>query len=441
MNELRPYSVAEQLSDLIQIRTVSAPDERDEAEFERFRQRLAELYPNLHRSAERVELPGGSLLFRLPGQSADRPLVLMAHYDVVPAPAEGWQADPFGGLIADGCVHGRGALDDKGSLVGICAAVEQLLGEDWKPAQDVYLSFGADEEVFGSGAPHAVNWLREQCVEPWLVLDEGGAVVDDAFPLTRGSQALIAIVEKGTVDVTLMAAAPGGHASTPAPNNAVTQLARAITAINDNPAPARLSGPVITMLQAMAQVMPFPLRSVLARAELIKVPLAILLSRLGPETAATVRTTMAVTRVNGSEANNVIASQARANVNVRLAVDDDLEQLRRRIEDLVSPFGVQIESMRGSNPPPISRTDHEPWRQLLRVLRHWEPELHPVPYVQNGGTDSRHFTAICDAVYRFAPLTMSRAQRTSVHAENEFVTEASLERAVQFYRTLLTVLW
>ena len=105
----------------------------------------------------------------------------MAHLDVVPVEGE-WQHGAFSGDIEDGIIWGRGTLDDKGALVAVAEAVEVLLERGHVPAQDVWLSFGCDEEVFGQAAPMAVEELRSRGVRPWIVVDEGGAIAGDAFP-------------------------------------------------------------------------------------------------------------------------------------------------------------------------------------------------------------------------------------------------------------------
>ncbi|WP_293785236.1 M20/M25/M40 family metallo-hydrolase [uncultured Aeromicrobium sp.] len=429
---------AERLSRLIQCRTISAPEERDESEFERFRTTFADLYPRLHSALQLTLFEGGSLLFRWPGASADRPIVLMAHYDVVPAPPEQWQSDPFEGQIRDGRVHGRGALDDKGPLVTVAEAVESLLAEGFVPAHDVYLSFGADEEVFGAGAATIVEHLAAAGVRPWLVCDEGGAVVEGALPGVTGKTAMIAIVEKGTVDVEVLARGAGGHASTPPRGGATARLAEAITRIERRPAPPRLTEPVALMLTTMAERARGPLAVLYRNVGRAPRPVAALLARLGPETAAMVRTTIAVTQLSGSPARNVLATEARAVLNVRLLVGDTKTALVERLTRLLRGLDVQIVSVHGDDPPPVSRTDNDAWQAMVDALAASMPEVLAVPYAQTGGTDSRHFTRISDSVYRFAPLFMSRAQRDSIHAPNEYVEIAALERGVAFFRALLT---
>lgn len=429
-------AAAQHLAQLIACRTVSAADERDEAEFVRFRETFARLYPRLHEQLE-LTMVGGSMLFRWAGASAERPVVLMAHYDVVPAPAEAWSRDPFDGAVVDGVVWGRGALDDKGHLVAVAEAVERLLAEDFVPAHDVYLSFGDDEEVFGTAAGKVVDHLAAAGVRPWLVNDEGGAVVEGAFPGVQGPTAMVAIVEKGTVDVELVARGAGGHASTPPREGATARLARAIVRLEENPAPARLSPPVVEMMHHLAELTPAPMGAVLRRVDRVNRPVASLLGRLGPETNAIARTTMAVTRLSGSPASNVLAQEARATVNVRLAVGDTVDQLVTRLEALLKGLDVEVASARGANPPPVSRTDNEAFALLRSTVADVFDGTPTVPYVQNGGTDSRHFTRISDAVYRFSPFDMTRAQRDAIHAADEHLRVESLERGVTFFERLL----
>lgn len=223
------------LGELIRFRTVSAwhgapgRAEVDEA-FAAFPGRLEQLYPLLHRHLDRERVDGTGLLFRWRGASALDPLVLMAHWDVVPAPeapqewaAAGRDTDPFAGVeeSVDGApaVRGRGALDDKGALVTVLEAVENLLAAGFTPEHDVWLAFGGDEEVGGHHAAALSALLRSrllaQGTEPWLVLDEGGAVVPSPLSFVRATCAMVGLAEKGQAQLRLTASGAGGHASHP----------------------------------------------------------------------------------------------------------------------------------------------------------------------------------------------------------------------------------
>ena len=157
-----PRAVAK-LQALVQIPTVSyrEPERVDTAAFDAFVEELARQFPLLHERLELTRVHTHGLLFHWRGASDERPVVLMAHLDVVPVEGT-WQHDAFSGAVVDGQIWGRGTLDDKGCLVGICEAVETLLERDFTPAQDVWLSFGCDEEVFGTAAELAVAELERR---------------------------------------------------------------------------------------------------------------------------------------------------------------------------------------------------------------------------------------------------------------------------------------
>src|SRR6218665_2476765 len=169
---------------MIQLPTVSAElDERGSTPFEEFVSLIAEQYPLVHEHLSLQRPTDLGLLFHLRGPGDGDPLVLMAHYDVVPVDeSDDWTHPPFDGVIADGIVYGRGALDDKGPLIVVIEAVENLLASGFAPARDVYLSFGGNEETYGAAAEQIARVLRERGIVPWLVVDEGGAVVDAPLP-------------------------------------------------------------------------------------------------------------------------------------------------------------------------------------------------------------------------------------------------------------------
>ncbi|WP_136036804.1 M20/M25/M40 family metallo-hydrolase, partial [Microbacterium sp. K35] len=225
---VRP-GIAERLARMIRLPTVSAElDERGLAPFEEFAALLAELYPRTHAELTLERHTDLGLLFHWAGTGAvtGGPVVLMAHYDVVPVDeSDAWTHPPFAGVIADGSVHGRGALDDKGPLIVVLEAVENLLTDGFRPPRDVYLSFGGNEETYGRAAEEIARVLRDRGIVPWLVVDEGGAVVDAPLPFVPGRAAMIGVGEKGVMTLRLSARGDGGHASAPPALTAVRRVA------------------------------------------------------------------------------------------------------------------------------------------------------------------------------------------------------------------------
>lgn len=434
--------IADRLAALVSVPTVSAERDTREPAFERFPKLLAELYPLIHERLERRVVDGTGLLYRWPGDSAEAPLILMAHWDVVPA--QQWDTgDPFHGKIIQQTggeiVIGRGALDDKGPLVVLLDAVENLLGAGFVPAHDIYIALGGDEEVMGSNASAMSDLLRQELQggKPYLVLDEGGAVTDDVLDFVQRTCAMIGLAEKGVLTVRMDASGSGGHASAPTGSEPIARLVRALQRIERNPMPARLTGTVRAMLDALRPV------SSSAAAKLLRVagrtgPLtAAALATAGNESAALVRTTVAPTRLSAGSADNVLADDASATLNCRIlpgsTVQSTLGALRRRVRD----DEITLTLVEGHDPSPESPLDDR-FDAIADALRISWPGSAPVPYLMMAASDSRHFHTWCDHVYRFAPLHMTAAQRASIHGDGECVSVDSLLRGEQFHRALIT---
>jgi carboxypeptidase PM20D1 len=427
------------LQALVRIESVSDrdPSRVDTDAFDLLLAELRTQFPLLHDQLELTRVGSHGLLFRWPGTSSDRPVVLMAHLDVVPVDESApWQHPAFSAEIVDGAVWGRGTLDDKGCVAAICEAVERLLADGHRPAQDVWLSFGCDEEVSGPTAEAAVAELVRRGVRPWLVLDEGGAVAHGAFPGVKRAVAAIGVAEKGTTGVELRVTGRGGHASTPARNGPTARLARAILKIDRNPMPARLPDTTVDLMRTLAPHLPRPLRPVLGRADRIRPLLTRALSVAGPEAAAMARTTFAITTLDGSPALNVIASSATAGVNVRVmpgdTVDDAIAHLRTVIDDV----DIEITVVERGEASPVSEVG-EPFDLVVATIASLFPDAVPAAYVMTGATDSRHFTDLCEHVYRFAPFRMTAAQRQAIHSFDEHLDVDAFLAGIDWYRLLI----
>ena len=432
--------VVEKLQALVRIPTVShvEPAQRDEAPFVAFEQEMARLFPELHARLERVEIGGHAMLWRWPGRTPAQPVVLMAHLDVVPVdPDAPWQHPAFGGDVVDGQVWGRGTLDDKGCLVAIAEAVEQLLRVGFTPARDVWLSFGSTEEVTGETAEATVAELERRGVEPWFVLDEGGAVAYGALPGVAAPLAVVGVSEKGSTTLELRVDGRGGHSSTPTRMDATARLARAVLRLDRSPMPPRLPDATLDLLVRLAPHAPAALRPLVTRAGKAPGVLARALVLAGAETAAMARTTVAVTTLSGSPAPNVIASTARAGVDVRVMPGDTVADVVAHVTRVVRDPKVRVSVVEHGEASPLSPHDDDAFRLLERTVEEVFPEAVPTPYVMMAATDSRFFTRICPRVYRFAPLRMSKTQREAIHSYDEHVGAADLADGVRWYERLL----
>ncbi len=435
--------VVEKLRALVRIPTVSQADESliDPAPFEDFRRTLAEAFPLLHERLALHRVRDDSLLFRWEGSGAGDPLVLMAHIDVVPIDESApWQHPPFGAEVHAEAIWGRGTLDDKGSLVGICAAVERLLEQGFVPARDVWLSFGAREEVSGADAAAAAEELRSRGVTPWFVLDEGGAIAHEAFPGVEPPLGVVGVSEKGTTTIELRAEGRGGHSSTPEPGGPTARIARAVVRLEKRPFAASLPEPTLEMFARIARSRRTP-RSRCARCSPTPAVLQPLVKRAlllaGAEPAALVRTTMAVTTLSGSPAHNVIASSATAAVNLRILVGDTVASATEHVRKAIADDSIRLDLVDVNEPSPVSPTDDPAFELITSTITELFEDAVPTPYVMMAATDSRYFTAICPRVYRFTPFRMTKAQRESIHSYDEHIGVEDFLDGIRWYTRLI----
>jgi carboxypeptidase PM20D1 len=438
---VRP-GAAERLSRMVQLPTVSAElEQRGLDDFDRFRDLVGELYPLIDQQLE-LELVGDlGFVYRWPGSGSGDPIVLMAHFDVVPAAAgDGWRVPPFEGRIENGSVWGRGTLDDKGPMLVILEAVENLLAVDFTPTRDVYLSFGGDEESFGSAARAIADRFEERGITPWLVLDEGGAVVDAPLPFVDVPAAMVGLGEKGVLTVRLRAVSDGGHASAPPSMTAATRVGRALTRLTPGTFPARAPRSTRAMLAAFTPRTRGGARLLLRVLTAWPWLTARVFARLGGEPAALVRTTIAPTMLQGGSAHNVLPAEASAIVNLRIAVGESIASTVRRVRRAIRDPQVAVEIVEGSEPSPESPADDARFAAIADAVGVSYPEAITAPYLMMAATDSRWFHRFAPAVYRFAPLAMTAAQRAAIHGIDEYVTIDSLERGERFHRALLTSL-
>ena len=434
--------LVDDMSAMIRCRTVSNRDESlvDWAEFEKFQNLLCERFPRIHAAATLTKLGRTGLLYHIKGESDAAPSVCMAHYDVVPVEESGWTRPAFDGFVEDGVLWGRGTLDTKGTLCGVMEALEQLLAQGYTPKNDLYLSFSGQEEIDGDCCRAIVSYLKEQGVRPAMVVDEGGAVVDHVFPGVDGQCALIGIAEKGNVSMDLGILSQGGHASTPPPHTILGQLSQAAVDMENHPFPRQLTRPVAEMFDTLGRHSTFLYRMIFANLWCFEPVLDMICKKSGGELNAMMRTTVAVTRMEGSRAYNVLPPKASMGINIRLMGSDTMESATEYLRKVINNDQISIRVVDGGNASAVSETTGEAWETLKTAIRQTWPEALVSPYLMMAGSDSRNYCAISDHVYRFSAMHLSKEERAMIHGNDERVPVATLVRTVEFYLRLLQML-
>lgn len=428
------------LATAVRFRTVSGAGRIDETAFAGLHAHLQTSFPRVHATLRREIVAGHSLLYTWPGRDASLPpLVLTGHLDVVPVEPgteARWTHPPFSGAVADGFIWGRGTLDDKVGVLGLLEAVERKLAAGYRPRRTVYLAFGHDEEIAGTGAQAMAALLKARGVRPLMVLDEGQAVVRGVLPVAP-PVALVGVAEKGYLSVELTTRGSGGHSSMPPDGGSVPRLARALQRLNDTPFPPRLIAPIAATLERTGPYMPLGRRIALANLWLAEglVTRGLLAA---PSTAAAVRTTTAMTVLTAGTKDNVLPQSARAVVNHRLLPGDRISDVMAFDRSVIDDPAVEMRPLPVKHEAtPVSPTEGPAFAMVERAAERVFPEAIVAPSLTLGATDARRYVGLTGAVYRFLPVPLEADDLSRIHGTNERVRATDYMRAIAFYGALI----
>lgn len=429
----------ESLRAMITCKTISYEDSslEDDAEFEKFKALLPKLFPGLFEKCETTYLADRAILIKWKGLGEGNPAVLMSHYDVVPVREDMWEKPAFEGIIENGVLWGRGTLDTKVTLNAALSAAENLIKNGFTPQNDIYFAFSGGEEINGKGAINIVDYFEQNGINPELVLDEGGAVVENVFPGVTVPAAMIGIAEKGMINVEYSVDSNGGHASSPKPNAPIDLLAKACTNVLKNPFKAHLTYPVAKLFDTLGRHSTLLFRIIFSNLWLFSPVLDMICKKSGGEINALMRTTVAFTQMSGSDAPNVIPPKACMVSNVRLNPEDTVETGIEYLEKVVADDRVKVRAITGNNPSRISLVDCEGYlRVKTAVAQTWKGSI-VSPYLMVQCSDSRHYGRISDRVYRFSAMDLTAEERASIHGNNERIRIETVHRSVEFYIRLI----
>jgi carboxypeptidase PM20D1 len=390
-------------------------------------------------------LPGGSLAVFVPAPDERPPVLFLDHVDVVPVgegTADRWTHPPFAGVIADGFVWGRGALDNKGCIIMALEALRLMREAGVVPSRRLVLLITPDEEVDGQqGSGRVVREHLAELGSPEILLDEGSFVLPDFYPgLTV---AAVALAEKSFLRVGLRVEGEGGHASMPSPDTPSAVLARALQRLADWEPPAELSPMLRETLWRIGGAKGFPLALVLRNAALTWPLLRGIFQRTTAGNAV-IRDTLAITVVRAGEKENVLPSLAEATLNVRLLPGHEPEAFLAQVRARIGDERVQISSQSwpGRDRPGSWRTPTFAAIEAAigAALGPVDDPLVVVPITTPGTTDSRWFTEAGLEAYRFHPLVLDAAERAGIHGIDERVSIDNLARGTRYYQLLFRLL-
>lgn len=441
--EIDQASAVQRLSQAVRFATVSHEDTGaiDYQPFIAFTDWLEQVYPNIHAQLTRHRINEHTLLFEWTGQQTElAPILLSAHYDVVPvekATLDEWVHPPYSGHVDEAYIWGRGTLDNKGALIAMLEAVNQLLLNGVQPQQTVFIAATHDEER-GSyeGAGGIVQWMQQRDIRPQWSLDEGSFVLNGILPGVQSPVASINLAEKGYLNLELTVNGAGGHSSMPKGLTSVGILARALDRIQSHPFSGELTGVSGDMFTALAADMPFFKKMLFANTWLFEGLLNQTLTDSGAGNAM-LRTTISPTMFSGSVKPNILPAQAKATINFRLHPNDSIKDVIHHVTQVANDDRVMIDVLRGREASPVASQEHAGFQLLTQVSQQIFNDALVVPGLTIGATDSREYHKVAHHAYRFNPMEISKEDIACFHGKNERLSKENLFNAIEFYAQVM----
>ncbi|HEX2455706.1 MAG TPA: M20/M25/M40 family metallo-hydrolase [Vicinamibacterales bacterium] len=438
----RSDPTAELLRELIRIDTSNPPGHEGQ-----MAEALAAKFKPLGFEIDIIPTPEAGkahFIARLRGDGSKRPLLLAAHADVVGVERDKWTVDPFGGVLRDGHVLGRGAIDFKGGLAVFASAVMMLAENKVPLARDVIFLSEADEE----GQPYNTSWLAERHwpkIDCEFALNEGGWIIkgDDG----RVRYVSISTADKVSVPVTITARGTSTHSSMPRPDSAIFALSKAMAKLADYETKVQLMPITRQFLTTLAKTSMPPLSDQFRTLATSSDPAAIaaadkMVSR-DPLIHAMIRNTIAPVMLNAGFRSNVIPGSAQATINVRVLPGTDPSTVVHELEQAIGNLAIEVKLARPSTGPvgnQPSSEDTDLYRALRRHAQSVFPGAEVTPYLFQAGTDAGAWRTRGVPVYGIYPYPITPDELTRMHGNDETVSVESLRQGTDLiFRTIREV--
>jgi len=384
----------------------------------------------------------GNLVVRYRGRAGGaKPILLLAHLDVVAALRSDWPRDPFTLHEENGYFLGRGTSDDKAMASMFVANLLRMKGQGIQPSRDIILALTADEE---GGDANGAEWLVKEhrdLVDAAYAINEGGGGTltgtgMDVKPLFHSVQA----AEKVYQDFTLTATNPGGHSSVPRPDNAIYQLAEALARLPKFAFPVALNPTTRAFFEQTAKVekpeIAAAMRAIVANPG--DTTAAAFLSR-DPRYASMLRTTCVATRLMGGHAYNALPQSATANVNCRMVPTSSSAEVRATLARVIADTGIKITNTQPTEPDfPKSTLPIDPTvlAATTEITKSMFGDIPVVPTMSTGATDSHYFRAVGIPSYGISGI-FSTPGETNAHGRDEKLRVKSYYDGLEFLDQLV----
>ena len=375
-----------------------------------------------------------NLVVRYRGTGRRRPILLLAHTDVVEAKPEDWSMDPFTLIEKDGYFYGRGTGDDKAQAAMWIANLIRYKREGYKPDRDIIVALTADEE--GGGPYNGVEWLlknKRELIDAELCLNEGGW--GEALGDTKISND-IQVSEKYVINYRFEVRNKGGHSSLPVADNAIYHLAGALDRLSKFGFPLETNDVTRAYFRAMSKIEKGPISADLAKVADGDTAAMARVAKASTPWNATLRTTCVATQLEGGHARNALPQLAAANVNCRVLPDDRVETITQMLKQVVGDTAVSVTVDGTPRSGPASPMRADLLQAVTAVTSSVWPGVPTVPMMVMGGTDGMYLRSAGIPTYGVQGIFYDRSD-IRFHGRDERVKVQSFHEAQTFLYELV----
>jgi acetylornithine deacetylase/succinyl-diaminopimelate desuccinylase-like protein len=375
-----------------------------------------------------------NLVVRYRGSGRRRPILLLAHTDVVEAKPEDWSMDPFTLIEKDGYFYGRGTGDDKAQAAMWIANLIRYKREGYKPDRDIIVALTADEE--GGGPYNGVDWLlknKRELIDAELCLNEGGW--GEALGDTKISND-IQVSEKYVINYRFEVRNKGGHSSLPVADNAIYHLAGALDRLSKFGFPLETNDVTRAYFRAMSKIEKGPISADLAKVADGDTAAMARVAKASTPWNATLRTTCVATQLEGGHARNALPQLAAANVNCRVLPDDRVETITQMLKQVVGDTAVSVTVDGTPRSGPASPMRADLLQAVTAVTSSVWPGVPTVPMMVMGGTDGMYLRSAGIPTYGVQGIFYDRSD-IRFHGRDERVKVQSFYEAQTFLYELV----
>lgn len=445
------HAILKRFKGALDIKTISYEQHKYEtSELLRLIDFIESSFPLIHKAnfVQRELISNYTLLYTIEGSNKSlRPYVLTAHLDVVPTVREKWSNDPFDAVIKeDKHIYARGAIDVKDLLMSMLEALEHMIKKQFKPERSFYLVFGHDEELGGlEGAASVAELLSRRLKESkWnqleYVLDEGNIISKTRFPGVDADIGLIGVVEKGYLTVKVSTVGTVGHGSMPPSMTSIAKLSTAVSKFHSHLFPSYFGeGVEKDMLETMATYATWPYKFVYANFWLFK-PIFQFIFSSDPTLNSLIRTSTAVTMINGGTKENVLPDSASAFINHRIHPKETIRDVIEFDKKIIDDPTITIEVPgHKKEPTPVSLycDDCYGYQLVKKSVLQIYPGTVIVPSTFLAASDSRWYVNLTDSIYRFSAIAVPLDEMKRFHGHDERISLENYENLINFYHHLI----